>query len=239
MGLGDRLFKLEKLRIVGYKDVMREESGKVGVFEAMFNPESLSQSYEILYGKNQGIGTAGKAQRYASNLPSDLILSLILDAGVTGEPGIAQPASQKTVAERVDDFLKVTFQLNGDIHQPNYLVLTWGSFRVFCRLGSLNIRYTSFDRSGNPLRADLDIRLVSDESPGDLQKKARTSSPDLSHSRIVKAGDTLPALAKEVYGSSSHYLWVAQANDLDGFRHLTPGHRLIFPPLPTIVATTR
>ena len=61
--------------------------------------------------------------------------------------------------------------------------------------------------------------------------KENKTSPDLSHSRIVKSGDTLPLLSKEIYGSAVHYLRVAQANGLDNFRSLTPGQQIVFPPL--------
>jgi nucleoid-associated protein YgaU len=57
------------------------------------------------------------------------------------------------------------------------------------------------------------------------------SSPDLTHVRVVKAGDTLPLLTKAIYGSSRDYLRVAEHNGLDNFRDLTPGRRLVFPPL--------
>ena len=47
----------------------------------------------------------------------------------------------------------------------------------------------------------------------------------------MKSGDTLPLLCKEIYGSPEHYLRVAQANNLNNFRNLTPGQEIIFPPL--------
>jgi len=47
----------------------------------------------------------------------------------------------------------------------------------------------------------------------------------------VRSGDTLPMLSKEVYGSPNHYLRLAQVNQLDDFRNLTPGQRIVFPPL--------
>ncbi len=34
-----------------------------------------------------------------------------------------------------------------------------------------------------------------------------------------------------IYGSSTYYLWVAQVNNLDDFRNLTPGQKIFFPPL--------
>jgi nucleoid-associated protein YgaU len=48
---------------------------------------------------------------------------------------------------------------------------------------------------------------------------------------VVKSGDTLPLLAKEIYGSSEYYLRVAEVNGIDDFRNLTPGQQIIFPPL--------
>jgi len=226
--------KLVKLKISAYKTDKRDPGDLVeGVssFEAMFNPESLTQGFEVLYGKNQAIGSSAKPQRYANSIPSGLSLTLILDGSGTTEMGIARLLPQASVSQRIEDFLKVAFKLTKEIHEPNYLVLEWGDIVFNCRLGSLNIRYTSFARDGTPLRAELDIRLVSDESPKDIPKMERRESPDVSHGRVVKSGDTLPMLSKEIYGSSSYYLLIAQANGLDDIRQLTPGQRLVFPPL--------
>lgn len=232
MGLGD-LFKLEKLKIVAYKDRDRNLTDRIGSFEAMFNPESFSQRYAISYGADQGMDSSNKPLNYSRSKPSDLNITLILDGNGTTALGIAQLKPQKTVAERVKQFLDLTYEMNGDIHEPNFLVVEWGDLEFSCRLGSVDIKYTQFNRDGTPLRASLDIKLISDESVDALQKRERKSSPDLSHSRIVRAGDTLPLLTKEIYGSSAHYLWVAKQNNLDDIRRLTPGQRLIFPPLTT------
>ncbi|MEB3157176.1 MAG: LysM peptidoglycan-binding domain-containing protein, partial [Cyanobacteriota bacterium] len=56
------------------------------------------------------------------------------------------------------------------------------------------------------------------------------SSPDLTHRRLVRAGDTLPQLCLEIYGTAEHYLRVADVNNLDDVRVLTPGQQLLFPP---------
>ena len=53
----------------------------------------------------------------------------------------------------------------------------------------------------------------------------------LAKGRIVRSGDTLPLLTKQVYGSADRYLEVARVNGLDDFRRLTPGQELRFPPL--------
>ena len=60
---------------------------------------------------------------------------------------------------------------------------------------------------------------------------AQDHSPDLTHVRLVKAGDTLPAMCFKIYGDPRFYLEVARANGLDNFAKLVPGTRVFFPPL--------
>jgi len=171
---------------------------------------------------------------YDRSLPSDLNLKLILDGTNVNKFGIELLfGSNMTVSERVKEFLDLTFHMNGSIHQPNFLLVEWGDLIFSCRLGSVDVNYSTFDRSGKPLRAELDITLVADEEVKKRQAKENKSSPDLTHLRIVKAGDTLPLMSKEIYGSSAHYLRVAQVNGLDDFRNLPPGQEIFFPPLET------
>jgi nucleoid-associated protein YgaU len=60
---------------------------------------------------------------------------------------------------------------------------------------------------------------------------ANKTSPDLSHILTVRAGDILPLMCFDVYGSSAYYPQVARVNGLTEFRQLTPGTQLLFPPL--------
>jgi nucleoid-associated protein YgaU len=61
--------------------------------------------------------------------------------------------------------------------------------------------------------------------------RAQRSSPDMTHTVRVKAGDTLPLLCQRIYRDASKYLEIARLNDLDGFRALAPGSELQFPPM--------
>jgi Contractile injection system tube protein len=227
--------KLKKLTIKAYTSSAR--SGvPIGVLEAMYNPPSFSQKYEIVYGKNQGFDSSGRPANYSRSKPQSLNLKLVLDGTGVNEAGLASLFNRKTVSDRVKEFVDLTFRMNGQIHEPNYLVVEWGGKEdgglIFsCRLESLNVTYTSFDRDGSPLRAELDIVLVSDQEVKKRIRKESKSSPELTHSRIVRSGDTLPLLTKEVYGSPNLYLRVAQVNNLDDFRNLIPGQELFFPPL--------
>jgi nucleoid-associated protein YgaU len=60
---------------------------------------------------------------------------------------------------------------------------------------------------------------------------AQDQSPDLTHVRLLRAGDSLPLLCHRIYGDAARCVQVAQANGLDSFRELEPGTRVVFPPL--------
>ena len=227
------VFKLEKLKIKAYKSPRTvDRRGGSGNFEAMFNPESFSRKYAIQYGRGQGLNSSDQQATYSRSEPSDLKLKLVLDGSGVSEMGILQLGPQKKVSDRIQEFLNLTFEMNGEIHEPNYLTVEWGDLTFSCRLESVDITYTNFEHDGTPLRAELDVSLISDSGgrkaigSGDIR-----SSPDLTHSRVVRSGDTLPLLTQEIYGSSAYYLRVAQVNNLDNFRRLNPGQEIIFPPL--------
>jgi hypothetical protein len=239
MALLDHM-KLQKLKIHAYQESTRRPGEFAGTFEAMFNPTSISQKYAISYGKMQSLATTGISANYVGSKPRELKLKLILDGTGVHEMGISQLSKRETVSERVKKFLDVTFRMEGEIHKPLYLTVEWGDMdwgeqtkgQLFlCLLASVEIAYTSFNRDGSPLRAELDVTLISDIEADRRVREEKKTSPDLTHHRIVKSGDTLPLLCKEIYGSPIHYLRVAQANNLDDFRNLSPGQELFFPPL--------
>jgi len=88
-----------------------------------------------------------------------------------------------------------------------------------------------FQPSGVPLRAVITAGFA--DSSDDTTRVAleQNQSPDLTHVRLVKAGDNLPSLCYKIYGDSSYYLDVARVNRIDQFRKLEPGTKIFFPPL--------
>ncbi len=230
--------KLAKLKIKAYKD--RDRKSSVGEFEAMYNPTSISQNYEIAYGKAQAMASTGISAKYMYSKPRELKLDLILDGTNVENYGITLFKTQQTVTERVNEFLDLAYRMSGSTHEPAFLTVEWGKLdwgeqfksNVFsCRLASVDITYTHFKRDGAPFRATLSATFISDIEVMKRLREEKKSSPDLTHICVVKSGDTLPLLTKEIYGSSKYYLRVAEVNNLDDFRNLTPGQELHFPPL--------
>lgn len=221
------LFKLEKLRILAF-DNEKRAGAPAATFVAMFNPTSYAQTHRIPWTAPQALNSSGQKLHYVTSLSNALSLVLLLDG--TGVDELSD-GGRPSVKERVQQFFDTTLRYNGEIHEPYYLLVEWGSLKFPCRLASSTVRYTAFERDGTPLRAELTVELLSDHPSETRAKEEGKQSPDLTHSRIVRSGDTLPLLTKQIYGSPDSYLEVARYNRLDDFRRLTPGQELHFPPL--------
>jgi hypothetical protein len=224
-------FKLVKLKIIAFKDPKREVPlGKDKEFEVMFNPATYTQTHAIPWATQKTINASQPTKKYTGSCSNELSLDLVLDGTGVTEMGLLD-GPPKTVAERLEQFFATTIRYNGDIHEPNYLRVKWGPLEFDCRLSKATIKYTTFDPGGNPLRAELSVALLSDIAVEKRNKIDDKKSPDVTHARVIRSGDTLPLLTKSVYGSSARYLDVARWNGLDDFRSLIPGQKLFFPPL--------
>jgi hypothetical protein len=228
-------FKLEKLNINVYGNRLRIGLPKSS-FEVMFNPESFSMKHENVFEKLQGINTSGRTARYSHSRSDQLALTLLIDGtGVSDYLALTLLGfGHDPVAKQIETLLELCFYMDGDIHEPRFLKIQWGEGPLSdfdCRLQSLDIKYTAFERNGAPLRAELDVVFIEDVEPAKRLRQEGKNSPDLSHRRTVKAGDRLPQMCQQIYGDAKWYPQVAKINGLDHFRELTLGQELIFPPL--------
>lgn len=232
--------RIEKLRIKSYGNEKRVRSFLSSLFikdyyQVQFNPESYSFRYENEYQELQGLNSAGRTARYSLTRARTLSLKFIIDdssatAGLlSGAPSI--PILRNTIEDEVNDFLELAGRMDGDLHEPRYLRLEWGDLIYDCRLQSVDVNYTLFNRSGKALRAELDAVFVEDLNPEKLAKLSDKESPDLTHTRTVISGGTLPLMTHGVYSDPAYYMRVAQANKLNNFRKLRAGATLKFPPI--------
>ncbi|HEX8113240.1 MAG TPA: hypothetical protein VF516_36165 [Kofleriaceae bacterium] len=222
-GTGNDSGELERLVIRAYEQA--DYSGDaIDEFEAYVNPTEITLAYEIEYDQAQGAGTTNSRMSFKKVKPGDLSLTLFLDGtGANGRPCDVQ--------DKIEQFQTVT-GYNGNIHRPNYLKIGWGKLTIKrCVLKSASIAYKLFKSDGVPLRAVITASFSDNSDDQTRVAMAQDESPDLTHFRVVKAGDSLPSLCTEIYGDPHLYLRVAQANQLDDFRTLVPGMRLRFPPL--------
>jgi hypothetical protein len=222
--------ELEKLLILAHKKPDYSDP-PVGTFAAYLNPNEITMSYEMEYDSAQGSGTTNSRMNFKKVKPGDLSLTFFLDG--TGANGRPSDINQRKnfVQKQVEHFQVVT-GYNGDIHRPNYLKVVWGTLPVKrCVLKSATIAYKMFNPDGVPLRAVITAAFTDNSDDQTRVAVTQDKSADLIHVRVVKEGDTLPALCYDIYGDPGYYLEVARANRINDFRKLTSGVKIFFPPL--------
>lgn len=215
--------KLEKLAILAHTQPDYSDN-PIGRFDAFLNPSEIALSYEYEYDSAQGSGTTNSRMEFKKTKPGDLSLSFFIDG--TGASG-----QVVDVQQQIELFQTVT-GYNGDIHRPNYLKVNWGTLNVRrCVLKSATITYKLFRPDGVPLRAVIAAVFTDNSDDQTRVAMARDQSPDLTHVRLIKAGDTLPGLCTQIYGDPRYYAKVAEVNGMDSFMRIMPGKRVVFPPL--------
>lgn len=224
--------KLEKMLILAYDTAKDAESGGTveakGRFEALINPETYTLEYKVKTADGQGQGTSGAQIKFEYTLPEELTFDFLFDNTglIDGKP------KPDGVFDDVDGFRKLLTEYQSSSHEPFHLKLVWGNLLFKGRAVEVGITYKLFNPDGQPIRAVVRVKFK-----GSIEEQKRVAeqdsqSADLTHRRTVQPGDTLPFMCFQVYGDPRHYLFVADANQLDDFRRLTVGQPLLFPPLP-------
>ncbi|MFT6844602.1 MAG: LysM repeat protein [Flavobacteriales bacterium] len=218
---------LTKIQFLGYKD--NKFSSKNGKFVAMVNPEKYDKKFSINYNNVKNAGGTNESPKFNYTASQKLTIELNLDD--TGAVPRNGENKGKSVDTMIKDLKKVMYDYNSDTHEPNFVQIVWGSLLFNCRLQSIDINFTLFKPSGEPLRAKVILNFQEYVDPAKEASVKNANSPDLTHIITVKEGETLPGLCQKVYGDSSYYLGVAKENGLMNFRNLKGGSTIYFPPI--------
>ncbi|MBK6963986.1 MAG: LysM peptidoglycan-binding domain-containing protein [Bacteroidales bacterium] len=224
--------KLEKMLILAFSDSEKCENGGIpeadDVFEALINPEGYALSYKLKFSDSaQGQGSSGQQLKYEYTEPEEISFEFLFD-----NTGIIDGNPRDSIADDLKRFKEVVIDYKGDAHEPRHFKLVWGENSIFKgRVTELSISYKLFKPDGTPIRASANVKFKSSIEEQKRAAQEDNSSPDLTHLRKVKAGDTLPLMCYRIYGDPQYYLQVAAANGITNFRHLMPGTDIFFPPI--------
>jgi hypothetical protein len=224
--------KLEKMLILAFSDSEKAENGGVNdaddQFEALINPESYTLQYKLKFSQGaQGQGTSGAQLKYEYTEPDEITFDFLFD-----NTGIIDGQPRESVVDDLKKMKDVLIGYKGDSHEPRHLKLVWGENSIFKgRVTELAINHKMFKPDGTPIRAIATVKFKSSIEEQKRAAKENKSSPDLTHIRKVKQGDTLPLMCYSIYGDPKYYLQVAEVNGLSNFRQLKPRTELFFPPL--------
>lgn len=212
--------KLAKLKIEAF-DTRSRVAPALGEFEAMFNPETYSLAYTNKFKENKVEGNKGKELKFSLTETSKFSLKLILDGtGVTSTDiedftTLTGEERASKVYQAVEKFLKLTLA-KGDRKEPSYLRLKWGKLILDCRLANVTVKYTLFDREGNPQRAELNTKFMEDKVVK-VDPAAGTGAAGDTN-LPPKEGETLPKWLARTRDSINDLIGVAERNGLDSIR---------------------
>ncbi|MEM8571099.1 MAG: peptidoglycan-binding protein [Pseudomonadota bacterium] len=210
-----------------------EQSGSSDIFEVSINPADYKHTYGISYSSaspDEGgpIGKSGVTPKFSNVSGEKVSFSITIDG-----TGVVEDEQDRTVGEQIDSLKTIAYTYSGTDHEPNVVKISWGSglTAFYGRMESMTVNYTLFKATGEALRAKVDLSFVSFCTQMEEALSAQRSSPDMTHTVQVRAGDTLPLLCQKIYRDASKYVEIAQINGLDGFRALAAGTVLRFPPM--------
>ncbi|MEZ4778639.1 MAG: LysM peptidoglycan-binding domain-containing protein [Flavobacteriaceae bacterium] len=221
--------ELKKLKVTGYKDEKFTEKVGDGEFSTLLNPEKYTFKYKVEYAEAQGQGSSASMPKFVRTTPEDFEIEFLFDR--TGVIKGQEDSSGDGIIDDLEKFKKIVFDYNGDEHKPNYVMIGWGTLLFKGCLLEMAIEFKLFAADGTPLRAVVKTKFKGSVEDDLRVAKENNNSPDLTHIRIVGQGDTLPLMTHKIYGDSKYYLEVAKANNLNQFRKLEVGQKIMFPPI--------
>lgn len=217
--------EIKKLQIAAYADAKCVDN-LLSSIAAMINPTAYSLTYKAEYELSKEEGASDPTQIFKGMGEADLTLDLLVDG-----TGIIPIPDGLTVDAYIEKLRSVMFYYQGDKHRPNFLKISWGNFVYRGVCTSVTTNYKLFNADGSTLRAEVKVVVAKSLDFQTKKQKAKKQSPDLTHIRTVKAGDTLPVMAYRIYGDPSYYMEVARINGLSSVHAISPGDELYFPPL--------
>jgi Contractile injection system tube protein len=217
---------LELMKITGYTDEDFQQAFAGQPYTVMINPDNIKWQRGIEYNEQQAPNTSAPSQKYKSTPVEKLNFDITIDC-----TGIVD-AKRTDMAAEINALEGIIYTYNGSIHRPNFVKVQWGKSLVFKGvLKSMDTSYTLFKPDGSPLRAKLSLGFAEYISPQTAEQADAKKSPDITHLVDVIEGNTLPQLCQKIWNNDSYYVQAAAYNDLNKFRNLKGGQKLIFPPI--------
>jgi nucleoid-associated protein YgaU len=122
--------------------------------------------------------------------------------------------------------------IDASTHAPPVLLFTWASLSFTCVLARATQRFLMFLPDGTPVRARVQVSFTEFRNVELEAKEIKRETADFSKRRVVGQGESLSAIAADVYGDPALWRPIALRNDLDDVRELPAGLGLLIPPLP-------
>jgi hypothetical protein len=237
--------------------VSLETKGKIESLEVQFNPTDLAFSKTAQFAEIAIPGLDQPVLQFIRGGTETLTVELFFD---TTDEGMGQGA--KSVTELTDKFYQLVKQ-NPETHAPPRCRFSWGAVGVEAKpvqgeaLGplakgkevskapfwftgiveSVDRKFLLFSPEGVPLRARLTVKMREYQTVE--QMVAKLQSADHTKARVLKRRERLDQISANEYDTPTEWRRIAEANDIEDPRRVSPGTILQVPPMGVESATQR
>jgi hypothetical protein len=184
----------------------------------LFNPTDLSLDRGSRFTSMSVPGLSMPILQYIRGDSDVLNLELFLDCTDKG-------LDIETEIGKLEGFI----QIDNSLHAPPVVQFEWGKFSFTGVVTSMRQKMTLFSEDGRRLRARIAITFKSYKSAEVQLRELKLSSPDRSHARVLREGESLAHIAYEAYGDPRMWRPIALANGIDRPRFIEPGTPLWIP----------
>ena len=205
-----------------------------GTVPCVFNPSDFTIERSVNYAQHKVPGIDRPVLQFISGEAEIMRFSLLFDtysAGVSSAQPlvIASTTSPDAIKMDVRNFTEPLMKLttvNSDTHTPSKVEFVWGSISFKGYVQSISQRFTMFNMFGTPVRAVVEMSLISNEEGNNIR-----NSPDRTKARVISEGDRLYAFAYDEYGDCAEWRRIADKNGIDNPRILKSGMDIVIPPI--------
>ncbi|HEX3034034.1 MAG TPA: LysM peptidoglycan-binding domain-containing protein [Thermodesulfobacteriota bacterium] len=204
------------------------------VVPCLFNPKELSVEKSNQFGEVNVPGLPSPIFQFVRGNARSVTMDLFFDTyeekidvrvftdRITGWDAGSMFSKLPGVAKGLMD-------IDSDLHAPPVCLFIWGAFIFQCIIERVSKRFTMFLPEGIPVRATLSVTLKEYREVEVQVKEISLQSADLTKRWVVTQGDSLWSIAAKEYGNPSDWRLIADANNIDNPRILTPGEELVVP----------
>lgn len=186
--------------------------------DVMFNPTEYTIDRAASYADQTAPGLPLPILQFVRGDTQTLRVELYLDGSNTRE----------SIAPQLEK-LRYFIRIDPDLHAPPVARFEWGDHMFQGVVTSLSERFQMFAEDGKPLRARVTVTFKRYQAAGEQLVDLKKSSPDRTHVRVVREGETLAQIAYELYGDPRQWRVIAEENDIDRPRFVPVGTPLKVP----------
>ena len=195
----------------------------------LFNPTEYTIERSNSYKATALLGLGSPLLQFVNGDADQLSMELFLEDN-TDPPSAGPSGPPRSVPERITELSRLML-IDRDLHAPPPVRFVWGRLSFDAVIEKITQKHTLFRLDGTPSRATLSVTFKEFRPLGRQLREPRRESADKTKRRQLDASDSVWSLAAREYGDPARWRLIAEANDLDDPRTLTPGTWLLLPPL--------